>query len=197
MTDQQLAVLRSRVDTAHLPPLTRAVVERVILTTADPTWLGDLVLDEQALAAGRDALGAGGPLVVDVRMLAAAVAPRDAVIGLDMPGVAELAKAEGTTRSAAGIRLAARAFPDGAVWAVGNAPTALQEILRLAAAGSLRPALVIGIPVGFVGSVDAKAALRRSGLPAASSATERGGAAIAGSVVNALVDAWQADAHVR
>jgi precorrin-8X/cobalt-precorrin-8 methylmutase len=197
VTDQQLAVLRSRVDTAHLPPLIRAVVERVILTTADPTWLGDLVLDEAALTAGRDALGAGGPLVVDVRMLAAAVAPREAVIGLDMPGVAELAKAAGTTRSAAGIRLAAKAFPDGAVWAVGNAPTALQEILRLAAAGELRPALVIGIPVGFVGSVDAKAALRRSGLPAASSATERGGAAIAGSVANALVDAWQADAHVR
>ena len=197
MTDQQLEVLRSRVDTGHLPPLTRAVAERVILTTADPTWLGDLVLDEEALAAGRDALGAGAPLVVDVRMLAAAVAPRTAVIGLDMPGVAELAKAEGTTRSAAGIRLAAKAFPDGAVWAVGNAPTALREVIRLAAAGSLRPALVIGIPVGFVGSVDAKAALRRSGLPAASSATERGGAAIAGSVVNALVAAWQADGHVR
>ena len=196
MTDQ-LTVLRSRVDTGHLPPLTRAVAERVILTTADPTWLGDLVLDEAALAAGRDALGAGAPLVVDVRMLAAAVAPHETVIGLDMPGVAELAKADGTTRSAAGIRLAAKAFPDGAVWAVGNAPTALQEILRLSAAGLLRPALVIGIPVGFVGSVDAKAALRRSGLPAASSATERGGAAIAGSVVNALVDAWQADVHVR
>ena len=196
MTDQ-LTVLRSRVDTGHLPPLTRAVAERVILTTADPTWLGDLVLDEAALAAGRDALGAGAPLIVDVRMLAAAVAPRETVIGLDMPGVAELAKAAGTTRSAAGIRLAAKAFPDGAVWAVGNAPTALQEILRLCREDGLRPALVIGIPVGFVGSVDAKAALRRSGLPAASSATERGGAAIAGSVVNALVDAWQADAHVR
>jgi precorrin-8X/cobalt-precorrin-8 methylmutase len=196
VTDQ-LAVLRSRVDTGHLPPLTRAVAERVILTTADPTWLGDLVLDEAALAAGRDALGAGAPLVVDVRMLAAAVGPRETVIGLDLPGVAELAKADGTTRSAAGIRLAARAFPDGAVWAVGNAPTALQEILRLCRDGALRPALVIGIPVGFVGSVDAKAALRRSGLPSVSSATERGGAAIAGSVVNALVDAWQADAHVR
>jgi precorrin-8X/cobalt-precorrin-8 methylmutase len=197
VTDQQLQVLRSRVDTGHLPPLTRAVVERVILTTADPTWLGDLVLHEEALAAGRDALGAGAPLVVDVRMLAAAVAPRETVTGLDMTGVAELAKAEGTTRSAAGIRLAAKAFPDGAVWAIGNAPTALQEVLRLAAGGLLRPALVIGIPVGFVGSVDAKAALRRSGLPAASSATERGGAAIAGSVVNALIAAWQAEGHVR
>ena len=135
MTDQQLDILRSRVDTAHLPPLTRAVVERVILTTADPTWLGDLVLDEAALAAGRDALGAGGPLVVDVRMLAAALALREAVIGLDLPGVAELAKAAGTTRSAAGIRLAAKAFPDGAVWAVGNAPTALREVLPAGARG--------------------------------------------------------------
>lgn len=179
-------ILRSRVDTAHLPPLTRAVVEHIMCATADTTWLGDVVADETALAAGRAALLAGAPLVVDVRMLAAAVAPRAAVIGLDQTGVAELAAAEGTTRTAAGIRLAARAYPDGAVWAIGNAPTALVEVIRLAEAGELRPSLVIGMPVGFVGSVDSKAALRRSGLPAVSTATERGGAAIAASVVRAL-----------
>jgi precorrin-8X/cobalt-precorrin-8 methylmutase len=179
-------ILRSRVDTAHLPPLTRSVVEHIMCTTADTTWLGDVVADEAALAAGREALLAGAPLVVDVRMLAAAVAPHAAVIGLDQPGVAELAAAEGTTRSAAGIRLAARAYPDGAVWAIGNAPTALVEVIRLAEAGELRPSLVVGMPVGFVGSVDSKAALRRSGLPAVSTATERGGAAIAASVIRAL-----------
>jgi precorrin-8X/cobalt-precorrin-8 methylmutase len=189
------------VDTGHLSPLTRAVVEQVMLTTADPSWFGDIVTDEQSLTAGRDALAAGAPLVVDVRMLAAAVAPREAVVGIDLPGVADLAAAEGSTRSAAGIRLAAQAHPDGAVWAVGNAPTALREVIRLAEEGRLRPALVVGIPVGFVGSVDAKAALRRSGLPAVSSATERGGAAIAGAVINALMRAagaaGKAVVHVR
>jgi precorrin-8X/cobalt-precorrin-8 methylmutase len=180
-------ILRDRVDTAHLPPLTRAVVERIIHTTADPTWVGDVVADETALAAGRDALRSGAPLVVDVRMLAAGVTSARSVIGLDEPGVAELAADTGLTRSAAGIRLAARRHPEGAVWAIGNAPTALAELVALAARAELRPALVVGVPVGFVGSVAAKAALRASGLPALTTSTERGGAAIAAAAVNALL----------
>jgi precorrin-8X/cobalt-precorrin-8 methylmutase len=177
-------ILRSRVDTTHLPPLTRAVVERVVHTTADPTWLGDIVADEAALRAGQAALLAGAPLVVDVRMLAAGVTAREAVVAIDLPGaVAE----PGGTRSAAGIRAAAQRYPDAAVWAIGNAPTALAELVRLAAAGVLRPALVVGLPVGFVGSVAAKAALRAAGLPSVSCATERGGAAVAAAVVNALL----------
>jgi precorrin-8X/cobalt-precorrin-8 methylmutase len=180
-------ILRSRVDTGHLPPLTRAVVERVVHTTADPTWTGDLVADETALAEGRAALLAGAPLVTDVRMVAAAVTARDCVVGIDLPGVADLALERGITRSAAGIRLAARQWPDGAVWVIGNAPTALVELVDLAAAGEVRPALVIGVPVGFVGSVAAKAMLRAAGLPSVSCATERGGAAIAAAAVNALL----------
>ncbi|RJQ82865.1 precorrin-8X methylmutase [Pseudonocardiaceae bacterium YIM PH 21723] len=180
-----LAVLRSRVDTSDLPPLHRFVAERVALTTADVGWIGDLVCVEEEL---RAVDVASAPLITDVRMLAEAVAPHPAIVGLAQPGVAELAAAEGITRSAAGIRLAAERFPDGAVWAVGNAPTALFEILRLASSGQLRPSLVIGVPVGFVGAADSKAALRRSGLPAVSTRSERGGAAIAAAVIHALVD---------
>lgn len=180
-------ILRSRVDTSGLPPLTRAVVERIVHTTADVTWVGDVVADEDALIEGRAALLAGVPPVVDVRMVAAGVTGTPAVVGLDLPGVAELAAAEGITRSAAGIRLAAAEHADGRVWVVGNAPTALRELLRLAADGSVRPALVVGLPVGFVGSVEAKAALRRSCLPALSTITERGGAAVASAAVNALL----------
>ena len=183
-------ILRSRVDTAHLPPLTRAVVERVVHTTADPTWLGDLVAEESTLATGRIALRSGVQLVVDVRMVAAGVTTRDSVVAIDLPGVAEMAAHEGITRSAAGIRVAAQMYPDGAVWAIGNAPTALAELLAV----NVRPALVVGVPVGFVGSVAAKAALRASGLPAVSNATERGGAAIASAIVNALLYADVADA---
>ncbi|MBV9845401.1 MAG: precorrin-8X methylmutase [Kutzneria sp.] len=192
-------ILRSRVDTSDLPPLTRSVVERVVHTTADTSWIGDLVVDEAALQAGRAALAAGAPLVVDVRMLAAAVAPLPAVVGLDQRGVSDLAGTAGVTRSAAGIRMAARRYPDGAVWAIGNAPTALGEVVRLARVGELRAELVIGVPVGFVGSVDSKAALRRSGLPSISTRTERGGAAVAAAVLNALtrnLDPGEAGAHV-
>lgn len=176
-------ILRSRVDTTHLPRLTKAVVERVVHTTADPTWLGDLIADEDALAAGRAALLAGAPLIVDVRMVAAGITARDSVIGIDLPGGAELTAQAGITRSAAGIRVAAAKYRDGAVWAIGNAPTALAELVTT----GVRPALVVGVPVGFVGSVAAKAALRASGLPSVSCATERGGAAIAAAIVNALL----------
>jgi precorrin-8X/cobalt-precorrin-8 methylmutase len=180
-------ILRSRVDTAGLPPLTRAVVERVVHTTADPTWVGDVRTTEPALSAGRVALLTGRPLVTDVHMVAAGITSRDSVIGLRLPGAAELAAREGLTRSAAGIRLAAERHRDDAVWVIGNAPTALAELVRLARAGEIRPALVVGVPVGFVGAVAAKADLRAAGLPSVSTMTERGGAAIAVAIVNALL----------
>ncbi|MFD1520838.1 precorrin-8X methylmutase, partial [Pseudonocardia yunnanensis] len=156
---ESYAILRSRLDTTDLPPLTRAVVERVVHTSADPSWAGDLVCDEQALRAGRAALLAGAPLVTDVRMVAVGVTSRPATVALDLPGVRELAAADGLTRSAAGIRAAVREHPAGAVWAIGNAPTALVELLRCAASGLVTTPLVVGLPVGFVGAVAAKAAL--------------------------------------
>lgn len=180
-------IMRSRADFGRFEPLTREVVERVVHTTADPSWTGEVVADEPALRQGRDALLAGAPLITDVRMVASGITAREVRIGLDFPGVTELAASEGLTRSAAGMRLAAAEHPRGAVWAVGNAPTALLELLRLAENGELEPALIVGVPVGFVGAVDSKAALRRSGLPAVSTLTERGGAAIAAAAINALL----------
>lgn len=176
-------ILRSRVDTAGLPPCTRAVTERIIHTSADLSWADDLSCAEDALRAGWRALHGGSPLIADVRMLAAGITSRPAVVALDLAGEA----AAGMTRSAAGIRVAATAHPDGAVWAVGNAPTALRELLRLADTGTLRPALVIGMPVGFVDAAEAKAALRASGLPALSNRSAKGGAAVAAAAVNALL----------
>lgn len=175
---ESYAILRTRLDTNDLPPLTRAVVERVVHTSADPSWAGDLVCDEDALRAGRAALLAGAPLITDVRMVAVGITSRPSTVALDL---AE--PVEGLTRSAAGIRAAAAAHPEGAVWVIGNAPTALVELIRCA----VTTPLVIGLPVGFVGSVAAKAALRASGLPAVSNRSERGGAAAAAAAVNALL----------
>jgi precorrin-8X/cobalt-precorrin-8 methylmutase len=183
---QSYRIIRSVVDTAALPPRSRDVAERIIHTTAEPGWLTDLVLDERALAAGAEALAGGAPLVVDVRMLAAGVSgyPSRCLVGA--PEAAELAAATGLTRSAAAVRLAAPDARDGAVWAVGNAPTALFELLRLAAAGQVRPALVVGLPVGYVGAAEAKAALRATDLPQLSNVSARGGSAVAAAAVNAL-----------
>jgi precorrin-8X/cobalt-precorrin-8 methylmutase len=180
---ESYAILRARLDTSDLPPLTRAVVERVVHTSADTGWAGDLVCDEAALENGRAALIAGAPLVTDVRMVAVGVTSRAAIVALDLAGPA----AEGMTRSAAGIRAAVTQYADGAVWAIGNAPTALAELVRCATAGLVSTPLVVGLPVGFVGSVAAKAALRASGLPAVSNRSERGGAAAAAAAVNALL----------
>ena len=180
---ESYTILRSRLDTADLPPLTRAVVERVVHTSADTTWVGDLVATEDALRAGREALLAGAPLVTDVRMVAAGITARPAIVALDLAGEPEA----GLTRSAAGIRAAVGRHPEGAVWAIGNAPTALAELVRCAEAGLVRTPLVVGLPVGFVGAVAAKAALRASGLPAVSNRSERGGAAVASAAVNALL----------
>lgn len=186
---ESYAILRARLDVSDLPALSRAVIERVVHSTADPSWAGELVCDEDALRAGRAALLAGAPLVTDVRMVAAGITTHPATVALDL---ASGPPPPGGTRAAAGVRAAVRRYPVGAVWAIGNAPTALAELLTCAAQGLVRAPLVIGLPVGFVGAVAAKAALRASGLGAVSSRSERGGAAVAAAAVNALLYAEQA-----
>lgn len=180
---ESYARLRSRAGTSALPPWTRAVAERVVHASADLGYLTDLVCAEEDLAAGARALAAGAPVVADSRMVAAGITTREVTCLVADPAAADLAAAAGITRSAAGIRLALRRLGPGAVWVIGTAPTALAELISLGAA----PALVIGLPVGFVGAVEAKEALRRSGLPAVSNRGEKGGAAVAAAALNALL----------
>ncbi|MEW9531005.1 precorrin-8X methylmutase [Microbispora sp. NPDC049125] len=176
-------ILRSRADTSFLPPLTRAVVERVVHASADLGYLHDVVVSsEEDLRAAVDALRAGAPVVTDVEMVASGITGVTPVCHI-RGAVAR----DGLTRSAAAIRLAYDEVGPGAVWAVGNAPTALEELLRLDA----RPALVVGLPVGFVGAAESKEALRASGLPAVSNRGEKGGSAVAAAAVNALLY-WEA-----
>ena len=182
---QSFRILRERVDLSHLPPLSRAVAERVIHSSADLEYAETLVLDEAALHAGRAALARGAPLVVDARAVAAMVTAREARVALAEPGAAELAARAGLTRSAAGTRLAVGRAGAGAVWAVGNAPTALWELLERAE--EARPALVIGLPVGFVGAAEAKAALAAGRLPCVTNRGPKGGSAVAAATVNALL----------
>jgi precorrin-8X/cobalt-precorrin-8 methylmutase len=180
---QSLRILASRVDLSRLEPLTRAVTERVVHAAADIRYTEDLELDEASLRQGWEALRDGAPIVADSRMVAAGVTAADVVVPLTWDGVAELAAARGSTRSAAAIALACDRVGPGAVWVVGNAPTALDAVI----AHAPDPALVVGLPVGFVGAVEAKAALRDAGLPAVSNRSELGGSAVAAAAVNALL----------
>jgi len=184
-------ILGERVDLSSLPPVSRAVVARVIHASADVEFAVSMVVDEGATRAGVEALRRGAPVVVDVEMVAAGITgvPVCCYLGR-VPAGAE------PTRSAAAIRLAAAEHPRGAVFVIGCAPTALTELVELAAAGQVEPALVIGLPVGFVGAAEAKAALRASGLPAVSNVGEKGGSAVAAAALNAL---WREtrSTHVR
>jgi len=178
-------VLRARVDTSALPPHARAVVERVVHTSADTAYVADLVCPEPALRRAARLLGDGVPVVVDAEMVAAGITRYDTRCFVRDRRTHELAESRGLTRSAASVHVALADTPPGAIWVVGNAPTFLTELLDLAQRA--RPALVVGLPVGFVGAVEAKQALRDTGLPSVSNRTEKGGSAVAAATVNALL----------
>ena len=176
-------ILRGMVDLSYLGPLSRAVAERVIHASADLEYAETLVLDEAVLERGIAALRRGVPVVTDVGMVAAGITGRKTRCFVSDPRARELSERLGITRSAAGFRLAAEEVGEGAVWVVGNAPTALFELLGL----DVAPALVIGLPVGFVGAAESKEALIESGLPALANRGPKGGSAVAAAALNALI----------
>ncbi len=139
----------------------------------------------------RAALRAGAPILCDAEMVAHGVtrarlpAGNDVVCTLRDPRTPGLAAKLGTTRSAAALELW-RDRLGGAVVAIGNAPTALFHLLEMLAAGAPRPAAVIGMPVGFVGAAESKAALAATDLPHAAVLGRMGGSAMAAAAVNAL-----------
>ncbi|WP_225993359.1 precorrin-8X methylmutase [Actinomadura rudentiformis] len=176
-------ILRSRVDLSPMPPLWRAVAERVIHSSADLEYAVDLVTTEESLRQGWSALMQGAPIVTDVEMVAAGITARETICHVSDPASARMARAAGITRSAAAVRLSYSEVGPGAVWVVGCAPTALFELIQQ----KVRPALVIGLPVGFVDAAESKEALRASGLPQLSNYSEKGGSAVAAAACNALL----------
>jgi precorrin-8X/cobalt-precorrin-8 methylmutase len=178
-------VLRSRIDLSGLPPLTGAVTEAVLCATADFDYVTDLVCDEAALAAGVAALAADAPVVTDSTAVAAGITECPVICKAAEPLAVRLARTTGISMPAAGARLGFGESGPGAVWAISSAADALEEILRRA----VEPALVIGVPAGFVGAAAAKDALRASGLPALSNVSEKGGPVVAAAALGALLRA--------
>ena len=176
-------ILRELVDLSDLEPLSRTVAERVIHASADLEYADSMVLNEEALRGGLEALRRGAPIVADVGMVAAGITAREALCFVSDPRARELSEGLGITRSAAGVRVAAEEVGAGAVWVVGNAPTALFELLEL----DVEPALVVGLPVGFVGAAESKERLVESGLPAVANRGPKGGSAVAAAALNALL----------
>ena len=189
---QSFKIIEAEAGLDRLPGDIAPGARRMVHACGMVDLVGDLAFSADAGTAGRQALANGAPILCDVRMVAAGIissrlpAANEILIGLDMPETDALAKRLATTRSAAGMDAMADRL-NGAIALIGNAPTALFRLLELIAGGAARPALVLGIPVGFVGAVESKAALAESGLPFITLHGRRGGSAIAAAALNALL----------
>lgn len=189
---QSFATIRAEADLAHLTPEEARVAVRVIHACGMVGVVDDMVFTPGAARAGQAALEAGRPILCDSQMVAHGITrarlPADNAIlcTLGDPRVPDLARQMGNTRSAAALDLWGERM-DGAVVAIGNAPTALFHLLELIDAGAPRPALVLGMAVGFVGAAESKEALaERPDLESIIVRGRLGGSAMAVAAVNAL-----------
>ncbi len=190
---RSFAAIRAEADLGGLPGDLEGVAVRMIHASGSPDIVADLRASPGAVAAGRRALEAGAPVLVDVAMVDAGIirhrlpAANPVIRTLDDPRTADIARQRGTTRSAAAVELWGELL-EGAVVAIGNAPTALFRLLELLAEGAAPPALIAGLPVGFVGAAESKQALveHAAGVPYITVLGRRGGSALAAAAVNAL-----------
>ncbi|QFT01079.1 Precorrin-8X methylmutase [Labrenzia sp. THAF191b] len=190
---QSFSIVRSEAELSHLPDGLKPVAVRLIHACGMTDIPQDLAWSEDILSAAQDAFARAAPVFCDVEMVVHGVirsrlpADCDVVCTLNDPAIPALAKELGTTRSAAAVELW-RDTLDGAVVAVGNAPTALFHLLEMIAAGGPKPALVLGFPVGFVGAAESKEALISNPfkVPFLAVRGRRGGSAMAAAAVNAL-----------
>jgi precorrin-8X/cobalt-precorrin-8 methylmutase len=189
---RSFATIRAEADLAGLPADVAQVAVRMIHACGQVDLVADLGFSPDIVIASRKALQAGAPILCDAEMVASGVtrarlpASNDVVCTLRDPGVPALAQRLGTTRSAAALELW-RDRLDGAVVAIGNAPTALFHLLDMLDAGAPCPAAVLGVPVGFIGAAESKEALAAyGGLEFLVVHGRRGGSAITAAAVNAL-----------
>ncbi|RJF68320.1 precorrin-8X methylmutase [Rhodopseudomonas palustris] len=190
---QSFAIIRAEARLERFAPDAEIIAVRIIHASGMVDVADDIVFSGDFVAAGRAALRAGAPILCDAQMVANGVtrkrlpADNEVICTLSDPRVPALAAAMNTTRSAAALELW-RARLDGAVVAIGNAPTALFRLLEiLAEPGAPKPAAIIGIPVGFVGAAESKEALLEAApVPCVVVRGRRGGSAMAAAAINAL-----------
>lgn len=192
------ATIRAESELSHIPADAEKIAVRMVHATGQTDLTRDLAIHPQLAATARAALAAGAPILTDATMVAAGVTrarlPRDndVVCFLRDPRVPALAAQWGTTRSAAAVSLWAEHL-EGAVVAIGNAPTALFHLLEMLLDGGPRPAAIVGVPVGFIGAAESKEALIAfathpggADIPFLAVRGRRGGSAMAASALNAI-----------
>jgi precorrin-8X/cobalt-precorrin-8 methylmutase len=190
---QSFQIIRAEAELSQLPLDIEPVVVRLIHACGMTDIVKDLAYSADAVESGQRALAAGAPILCDVQMVANGIIrerlpSNNAVIcTLQDPTVLDIAQRIHNTRSAAAVELW-RSQLEGAIVALGNAPTALFHLLEMIAAGAAKPALILGFPVGFVGAAESKRALAEnaSDIPFLTLQGRRGGSAMAAAAVNAL-----------
>lgn len=193
--DQSFAIVDREAGAHPFTPEQWQVVRRVIHATADFEFKDLIDFGNDAIAHGIQALRGGCPIVVDVNMIAAGLnAERLAAYGCQVYShiadvdVIASAKAGNTTRAIEAMRKARIwGLLDGGVIAIGNAPTALLELARLVREEGVKPALVIGVPVGFVSAAESKEVIREAGVPYIVARGRKGGSPIAVAIIHALL----------
>jgi precorrin-8X/cobalt-precorrin-8 methylmutase len=168
------------------------IVQRVIHASADFELGRSLVFHPNAVRSGIQAIRQGRAVVADVQMVQSGISkPRIAKFGGDVhvyisdQDVAKEAKQLNTTRAIVSVRKAVQMHP-GAIFAIGNAPTALLELIRLVKEGLANPSLIVGVPVGFVSAAESKEELMKLDIPFITNHGRKGGSPIAVAVVNAI-----------
>ena len=191
---QSFATIEAEARLDGLPEQLRPVARRMIHACGMTDLVDDLAWHGEPVAAARRAIAGGAPILTDAQMVASGIIrgrfPKTEIVCvIAEDAVADTARRLGTTRSAAAVELW-RERLQGAVVAIGNAPTALFHLLDLVEAGGPRPAAIFGFPVGFVGAVESKQALidAHLGIPYLTLRGRRGGSAIAAAAINALAD---------
>lgn len=168
------------------------IVQRMIHTSADFEYMQNIRFHPDAVTTGIDAIRTGQTIITDTNMARVGIRSKDlrefdvsVKCFMDDPAVHKRAKENGTTRAKAAVDAAIADMEKG-IYVIGNAPTALLHLVQLLANGKAQPALIIGLPVGFVNAAESKAALMETNFPYISNIGRKGGSNIAASVVNAL-----------
>ena len=176
-----------------LDPENEPVIKRVIHTTADFEYVQNLVFSDHAVQTGIEALRGGCDIVTDTQMARSGI--NKTILSklggqvhcfMSDPDVAEEAKARGITRAIVSMEKASR-LPKPCIFAVGNAPTALISLHEQIQSGLLKPALVIGVPVGFVNVVESKDMIIQSSVPHIVARGRKGGSNVAAAICNAML----------
>lgn len=198
--NESFRIIREEMGTHSFDARAEAVVVRVIHATADFDFARTLRFHPDAVTSGVAALRTGCLVITDVHMVEAGISQSllnhfngQKICQVADGGAAQRADREKTTRSVAAMRQLAPRM-DGAVIAIGNAPTALLEVIRLVREEGIRPALIVGVPVGFVSAVESKDELMTLDQPYITAQGRKGGSPVAAATINALLRMAVSDA---